>query len=605
MFLRRLTSYCNCVLPQSHHTRCSTSSAAHSSHFFPGPSWLAVLGFPPSPPSVLHSVRYSLYTSIRVTMEQPDRGPSYKRRRSVEENSGPGGGGVKREQFQMGVEPVPDGASRRRAEQWTSDRVPPCHPTGSTSSKPKSSHRESPDKPQSKDQVAEKQERRSPDRTGHQEELSDSSVQSRLGLWSKQPEEQAAGASRWHSTRGTLAGITQQDIVRPVRPLLRRWETCPACSVDLQPPEDSKAFDFSVLCYNILSQDLLEDNLSLYWHCDPAILAWEYRLPRLLAEIQLYDADILCLQEVQEDHYEKQIKPALQAQGYQCEYKKRTGRKPDGCAIVFKSSRFSLLSSNPVEYFRSGDRLLNRDNVGQIVLLQPAGIAGHRDLPSFICVANTHLLFNPRRGDVKLAQLAILLAEISRLTGLPAGSHNPVVICGDLNSTPWSPLYNFLTTGHLQYEGMQIGMVSGQEDPPRGHDILMCPIWCQSLGINQKCQYENMGSATGVPCDVMVEDISGLNRCELQHSLKLQSSYQHMLKSDGRQEVTTCHSRGAMTVDYILFTPGDARFGGWILKQQRRLALVGQLEVQEVHGLPNSCHASDHLPLLTCFQLLK
>lgn len=145
--------------------------------------------------------------------------------------------------------------------------------------------------------------------------------------------------------------------------------------------------------------------------------------------------------------------------GYQCEYKKRTGKKPDGCAVVFKSSRLSLLSSNPVEYFRPGDALLDRDNVGLVVLLRPNDAAGRSDPSAFICVANTHLLYNPRRGDIKLAQLAILFAEINRLSRLPDGSANPVVLCGDFNSTPWSPLYRFLTTGCLDYRGLQIGAV--------------------------------------------------------------------------------------------------------------------------------------------------
>lgn len=129
--------------------------------------------------------------------------------------------------------------------------------------------------------------------------------------------------------------------------------------------------------------------------------------------------------------------------------------------MIFKSSRLALLSSNPVEFFRSGDALLDRDNVGQVVLLQPRDTAGPSDPSAFICVANTHLLYNPRRGDVKLAQLAILLAEISRQCRRPDGSANPVVLCGDFNSTPWSPLYSFLTTGCLEYRGLQIGMVSG------------------------------------------------------------------------------------------------------------------------------------------------
>ncbi|XP_071399141.1 protein angel homolog 2 [Centroberyx affinis] len=414
-----------------------------------------------------------------------------------------------------------------------------------------------------------------------------------------------------------------QDRVTPSRRLQRHWEVSPGCSTGLQPPGCDAAFDFSVMSYNILSQDLLRDNVYLYRHCHPAVLPWEHRLPNLLAEIQHYNADILSLQEVQEDHYETQMKPALQALGYQCEYKKRTGRKPDGCAVIFKTSRLSLVSSNPVEFFRPGDALLDRDNVGLVLLLRPNDAVGQSDPSACICVANTHLLYNPRRGDIKLAQLAILLAEIRRLSRLPDGSTNPVVVCGDFNSTPWSPLYSFLTTGCLQYQGLPISKVSGQENSPRGQRLLTAPIWSSSLGINQRCQYENdtdtsTTSPTGVEGaisnltvgDLTAKAVAAFNSARIEHSVKLQSSYQHLLMHDGRPEITTCHSRTAMTVDYILYTPdsnssSSSLPGGRGLQLLGKLSLVGQSELEEVNSLPNQHHSSDHLPLLARFRLRR
>ncbi|CAB1433904.1 unnamed protein product [Pleuronectes platessa] len=456
------------------------------------------------------------------------------------------------------------------------------------------------------------------------------------GPWTRVPSQPCSSNSRPHnpwqrtgdhkqpSPPGTSPPVRHQDAAAPVTSLQRHWETSPACSTYPQPPGASAVFDFSVMSYNILSQELLQDNPYLYSHCEPGVLPWEYRLPNLLAEIQQHDADILCLQEVQEDHYENQIKPALQGLGYQCEYKKRTGSKPDGCAVIFKSSRLSLVSSNPVEFFRPSDALLDRDNVGLVVLLRPNNVVGKSDPSGFICVANTHLLYNPRRGDIKLAQLAILLAEIRRLSRLPDGSTNPVVLCGDFNSTPLSPLYGFLTTGCLDYRGLQIGMVSGQEKSPRGQRLLTSPIWSQSLGINPQCQYENKHTAESCPdsisptavegaiSNLTVEDLvnktaaSAFNRAKIEHKLNLKSSYQHRLRHDGRPEITTCHSRTAITVDYILFTPefpaspSSPSVRG--LELLGRLSLVGQSELEEVNCLPNPRHSSDHLPLLARFR---
>uniref|UniRef100_A0A8C7N5K7 Uncharacterized protein n=1 Tax=Oncorhynchus kisutch TaxID=8019 RepID=A0A8C7N5K7_ONCKI len=49
------------------------------------------------------------------------------------------------------------------------------------------------------------------------------------------------------------------------------------------------------------------------------------------------------------------------------------GMKPDGCAGVYKKDCLSLLSSHPMEYFRRGIPLLDRSNLGLVLLLRPMG----------------------------------------------------------------------------------------------------------------------------------------------------------------------------------------------------------------------------------------
>lgn len=55
------------------------------------------------------------------------------------------------------------------------------------------------------------------------------------------------------------------------------------------------------MSYNILSQELLQDNAYLYRHCHPSVLQWDCRLPNLLAEIQQHNADVSGLDH-QKDH---------------------------------------------------------------------------------------------------------------------------------------------------------------------------------------------------------------------------------------------------------------------------------------------------------------
>lgn len=393
-------------------------------------------------------------------------------------------------------------------------------------------------------------------------------------------------------------------------------------NVDSKCEDSENKFDFSVMSYNILSQNLLEDNSHLYRHCRRPVLHWSFRFPNILKEIKHFDADVLCLQEVQEDHYGTEIRPSLESLGYHCEYKIRTGRKPDGCAICFKHSKFSLLSVNPVEFYRPDVPLLDRDNVGLVLLLQPKQPQTASGASPAICVANTHLLYNPRRGDIKLTQLAMLLAEIANVAHQKDGSFCPIVMCGDFNSVPGSPLYSFIKEGKLNYEGLAIGKVSGQEQSSRGQRILSIPIWPPNLGISQNCVYEVQqvpkvektdSDLTETQLDktevlVTAEKLSS----NLQHRFSLSSVYSHYFPDTGIPEVTTCHSRSAITVDYIFYSadkgnvagqPGTevALVGG--LKLLARLSLLTEQDLWTVNGLPNENNSSDHLPLLAKFRL--
>jgi mRNA deadenylase 3'-5' endonuclease subunit Ccr4 len=74
-------------------------------------------------------------------------------------------------------------------------------------------------------------------------------------------------------------------------------------------------FKFHIVCYNILAQILLEENLFLYKNCLNNNLKWYRRKDRLIRELLRQDADILCLQEMQNDHYENVFRSALKEHG--------------------------------------------------------------------------------------------------------------------------------------------------------------------------------------------------------------------------------------------------------------------------------------------------
>lgn len=77
--------------------------------------------------------------------------------------------------------------------------------------------------------------------------------------------------------------------------LKRQWEDFSHCYKSRpqsgggrrEPP-----FEFSVMSYNILSQDLLHDNNYLYKHCSSSILNWNHRLSNILKELKEHNADV-------------------------------------------------------------------------------------------------------------------------------------------------------------------------------------------------------------------------------------------------------------------------------------------------------------------------
>lgn len=75
-------------------------------------------------------------------------------------------------------------------------------------------------------------------------------------------------------------------------------------------------------------------------------------------------------------------------------------------------------------------------------------------------VCNIHVLFNPRRGEIKLGQIRVLLARAHAVSKL--WDDAPVIICGDFNSTPKSPLYNFVAEQKLDLSELPRDQVSGQ-----------------------------------------------------------------------------------------------------------------------------------------------
>ena len=166
---------------------------------------------------------------------------------------------------------------------------------------------------------------------------------------------------------------------------------------------------------------------------------------------------------------------------YRGVFKKRTGQHSDGCAMFFKQAMFELDKVELIEYQRSVG-VLNRDNIGVILLLKPKSASATKRL----CVATTHLLFNPKAGEIKLAQLCLLLAEIHRL----ASNKCPILLCGDFNMHPLCPLYTFIEQGELDYSQVSAPEMAGYFHGGAKRKV-PSPLFPPSVGIGMNCTYED------------------------------------------------------------------------------------------------------------------
>jgi len=344
---------------------------------------------------------------------------------------------------------------------------------------------------------------------------------------------------------------------------------------------------FTVATYNVLAD--LYCNSDMYKYVPDWALAWAYRRQNILKEIVNYNADVLCLQEVQSDHFEDFFQGEMAKYGYASVYKKKTAQVfsegkfvIDGCAIFFKKDKFALIKKYEVEFNKAALSLveslggasakkdaLNRlmkDNIALIVVLEALDVDqqnlnGKRQL---LCVANTHIHANTEHNDVKLWQVHTLLKGLEKIA---TSAEIPMVVCGDFNSVPGSAAHNLLSTGRVPTDHPELGI-----DP---------------FGILQPSS-------------------------KLSHPLPLVSAYTNLHKPCLDSEALERQRNRVDVIGEPLFTNCTKDFHGaldYIFYTEDALAPVSLLELpseREVRakygGLPNTQWSSDHVSLMTEFQ---
>jgi len=342
---------------------------------------------------------------------------------------------------------------------------------------------------------------------------------------------------------------------------------------------------FRIVTYNVLAE--IYATQQQYPYCDFWALSWEYRFQNILREVLDACPDVICLQEVQAEHYDSHVYNALSDAGFEGVYKSKTRQsmgmagKVDGCALFWRRTKFHLVESYSIEFNELAQRQatqvlgmnprsdecasflnrLSKDNVAQLVVLELAqptlATRTNREPINQVCIANTHLYSNKDFPDVKLWQTWQLLQELETFI-VSRGSNLPLMICGDFNSTPDTAVYDLL---------------SRQAVHP-GHP-------------NVNINISEDGSNTNILPDVI----------SITHSFQLGSVYHTVMGEEPKVTNYTNTFKGVL--DYMWYSANNLR--------PLSAAPIPDEETLIRHGeaLPSTQYSSDHIMLISDMQILS
>lgn len=330
------------------------------------------------------------------------------------------------------------------------------------------------------------------------------------------------------------------------------------------------------------------------------------RLLRAAEVVKGLQPDVACLQEVDAAAH-AELTRAL-GDEYTCVAELRNEGLPpkDGCAAFVRTSRFQVVSSRQTRIrdaiglhcgaldadtrergagFAAAlwRELREKLNVVLALRLRPADappVAAAARHGSDLCVATTHLYWDPKYPDLKLLQAYLVAKELEDFAG-----NCPTVLAGDLNSTPHA---NGIGASEDELSGVYALLTRGAVEPSHpDHPTMMRPT-------------------RGILRGVTAGDVP-----ELRLAAPYRSAYLEALGAEG--PITNASEDFHGCLDYILYrgavSGSDGSVADGSVADGGGLRLVGvrplpsEADLRLHFPLPSAEHPSDHLPLLAEFEL--
>lgn len=207
---------------------------------------------------------------------------------------------------------------------------------------------------------------------------------------------------------------------------------------------------FKVVSYNILAPHCSTPDkfpFSPVQYLDSAI-----RIPRIKEEIVSFDADILCLQEVETGQFRTDFFPYFSNKGYfgiHCPKVQPSNNQDTimGQAIFVKTSKFAVISTHTIEIRKypicltlyNHSDLIRHGEVAVFTLLHSVKYPNY-----IICVVNVHLYWGRNSHEIRTNQLHIVLTAAKEFLQNNNIYAYDIIIAGDFNATLGTPPIQYM-----------------------------------------------------------------------------------------------------------------------------------------------------------------
>ncbi|KAH7647407.1 hypothetical protein FG379_003074 [Cryptosporidium bovis] len=403
---------------------------------------------------------------------------------------------------------------------------------------------------------------------------------------------------------------------------------------------------FKVFSWNVLAE--IYASQEVFPHCDAYMLSWSYRKTRIIVEILSHQPDIVCLQEVQTEHFDDFFKPVLQQYGYEGVYKQKTteiftsgsGRRKDGkftmdgCATFYKTNKFIAKENYSLEFSAlikeathrtlpaevknnpAAIKRLLKDNVAVVILLEY-----HQN--------GSNIAVNDQSHPINM-QMSSGDSIHNQTIKIP--SHSNIMVQNSNSKVSSNPLQVIIANTHIvaNPEANDVKIWQAQtlvsvleeylRDCYRRQPVLPGLIICGDFNSTPDSALYRL-LATGT-CEKSHKDLAMdryglLSDLPLGHSMRLRSAYS-MAKAiveghnpnlintstESLEPVFTNYTPNYLgCLDYVFYTDERLRLGG-VLELLDEEALIREAAALQLPdwSLPNPQRPSDHLPLLTEFE---